>query len=610
MSARPVWGHGSARVTSRCVTEVDEQCAVSKAWADSSATALADRCDAADEADESVWTAPRTATPPTPDKVTAMITSSTVDPRSAMGGHRNHTDVVSGRVGIETGCDDREMSRTDQMRSSGAWAGIVALAVGLGLGELAAASRRTWWSPFDAVANRFIDVVPAGLKDVAIALFGTRHRIALAAGMAVVLVMVAAVAGVTARRRGWWAAVVAGAGLGLVAVAATWSSAGASGESVVPAVGATVGAVATLIWLNRSPLQDSEAVDPGRRSALVSGVALAAGVAMVGGGRWGQRRWSAMAQRAAVALPVPWRRRPPVPSDPPVPDLSSLITPNHRFFRIDTAFTIPRVDTSTWHLKVTGLVERDMVWTLEELLDRPHVEADITLVCVSNEVGGDLVGTARWQGVLLADLLAEAGVRPEADQIVGRSVDGFTAGFPVAVVDGRDALVALGMNGEALPARHGFPARLVVPGLYGYVSATKWLSEIELTRFDQFRGYWIDRGWAVEAPVKLQSRIDRPRGPLTPGPTVIAGVAWSPQVGIAAVEVQVNGEPWRRANLGGDLGVDTWRQWWVPWDATTGSHRLRCRAIDGRGMVQTEEVLPVVPDGATGWHTRMVRVNP
>lgn len=530
-----------------------------------------------------------------------------------MAGDGNDVRAVSGLTGPDWRWDDAGMVRTNQPRSDGAFAGVAALAAGLGSGELAAAVRRTWWSPLETVADRFIDVVPAGVKDAAIALFGTGHRRALTVGMLVVLAGVAAAAGVVASRRGTRTIAPVAAALGLVAVVATTTAPGAGVQAAVPSVvaAATGG---TALWRlttrqQRDPVHPTSDADPGRRAVLTSGAVLAAGVVVAGLGRWGQQRWSTAVQRLAVLLPTPMRRRPPVPADPPVPGLASLITPNDRFFRIDTAFTVPRVDVATWRLRVTGMVERELSFTFDELLERPHVEADITLSCVSNEVGGDLVGTARWQGLLLADLLAQAGVRPEADQIVGRSTDGFTAGFPVRIVDGRDALVAVGMNGEPLPARHGFPARLVVPGLYGYVSATKWLTEIELTRFDQVRGYWIDRGWAVEAPVKTQSRIDRPRGGVVAGATVIAGVAWAPHVGIVAVEVQVDDGPWQQATLAGDLGVDAWRQWWLPWDATPGRHRVRCRAVDGTGVVQTEQRRPVAPDGATGWHTRTVTVS-
>ena len=258
---------------------------------------------------------------------------------------------------------------------------------------------------------------------------------------------------------------------------------------------------------------------------------------------------------------------------------------------------------------VTGYVDRPLTLTYAELLDRPMVEADITISCVSNEVGGDLIGTARWLGCRLDDLLDEAGIDPRADQVVGRSVDGFTAGFPTALLDGRPALVAVGMNGEPLPVDHGYPARLIVPGVYGYVSATKWLSEIQLTRFDEFQGYWIPRGWSVEGPIKTQSRIDTPTDGkrLEAGrPVPVAGVAWAMDRGISAVEVQVDDGPWQQADLADEYAATTWRQWKLAWTPTAGDHRIRVRATDGTGATQTEEVADVAPDGATGWHTIQV----
>jgi sulfite oxidase len=238
------------------------------------------------------------------------------------------------------------------------------------------------------------------------------------------------------------------------------------------------------------------------------------------------------------------------------------------------------------------------------------VEADITLTCVSNEVGGPLVGNARWLGVPLKELLDEAGVHPDADQVIGRSVDGFTVGFPVeAALDGRDALVAVGMNGEPLPVRHGFPARLVVPGLYGYVSATKWLKEIELSRFDQFDAYWIRLNWALPAPIKVQSRIDTPRSQAKAGKIDVAGVAWAQGRGVTAVEVRVDDGLWQLADLAEEFGKAAWRQWRWRWDATPGRHELRVRATAGDGEVQTGLTAQPFPAGASGWHTRSIRVT-
>jgi DMSO/TMAO reductase YedYZ molybdopterin-dependent catalytic subunit len=295
-----------------------------------------------------------------------------------------------------------------------------------------------------------------------------------------------------------------------------------------------------------------------------------------------------------------------------VDGVSSFITPNDRFYRIDTALLVPRVSVDDWELRVHGRVGRELRLDFDALLDRPMVELDATIACVSNEIGGDLVGTARWLGCRLDDLLAEAGIDPSADQVVGRSVDGFTAGFPVSVLDGRDAIVAVGMNGEVLPTDHGYPARLVVPGLYGYVSATKWLTEIELTRFDELVGYWIPRGWDREAPVVTSSRIDTPRdgAEVAAGrPVAVGGVAWAPVRGISAVEVQLDDGRWQPAEMGAHHAATTWRQWRFVARLDPGEHRLRVRAVDAEGGVQPGEDAPPGPNAASGWHTVVVRAR-
>ncbi len=303
----------------------------------------------------------------------------------------------------------------------------------------------------------------------------------------------------------------------------------------------------------------------------------------------------------------------------PVPGISRFLTPNRDFYRVDTALVVPRVDADTWRLRIHGEgVSRPLELDLRELLARPLVEHDISLTCVSNEVGGPYAGNARWLGVRLADLLHEAGVRPPsqggpADQLVARSVDGMTLGTPVeTVMDGREALLAVGMNGEPLPFAHGFPVRMVVPGLYGYVSACKWLRELRLTTFDAYDAYWVRRGWAARAPVKTQSRIDTPRASAEPlaGRVAVAGVAWALHRGIIRVEVRVDGGPWQEARLADADGVDTWRLWSWPWVAAPGRHTLQVRATDGTGAVQTEVRRPTVPDGATGLHTVTVHVRP
>ncbi|WP_250447546.1 molybdopterin-dependent oxidoreductase, partial [Actinotalea sp. C106] len=345
-------------------------------------------------------------------------------------------------------------------------------------------------------------------------------------------------------------------------------------------------------------------------------VAVATAVAATGAvaGRWITSAGRVEQLRAAFRLPRPARPAPPVPDDADLAlaGLTPLFIANDDFFRIDTALTVPQVDPTLWSLEVRGMVGQPFTLTYEDLLAMPQVEADITLACVSNEVGGGLVGNARWQGVPLRTLLDQAGVQAGATQLLGRSVDGFTAGFPTELaLEVEDAIVALGMNGEPLPAVHGYPARLMIPGLYGYVSATKWLSVIELTTFEDEVGYWIPRGWAREGPVKTQSRIDvpRPSSTVRAGLQAVAGVAWAPTRGIGRVEVSIDDGPWVEARLAAPLDVDCWRQWVHEWDATPGRHVLVVRATDGDGTTQTDRRTPVAPDGASGHHTVEVVVE-
>jgi DMSO/TMAO reductase YedYZ molybdopterin-dependent catalytic subunit len=291
--------------------------------------------------------------------------------------------------------------------------------------------------------------------------------------------------------------------------------------------------------------------------------------------------------------------------------VAPFVTPNRDFYRIDTALVVPQVRAEDWTLRVHGMVDRPFEVTYAELLERRLVEADITMTCVSNPVGGDLVGNARWLGVSTRDLLDDAGVRPGADQLVGRSTDGYTCGFPIAHAYDTDSLVAVGMNGEPLPIRHGFPARLVTPGIYGYVGSTKWLTELEVTTFDAFDQYWVPRGYAARAPVETMARIDTPRSAqrVRAGRVPIAGVAWAQTRGIEAVEVRVDDGRFEAADLADALGDDTWRQWRFDWDATPGRHDITVRAVDGTGDTQTEDRTGVVPDGATGWMTLVVTVG-
>lgn len=340
---------------------------------------------------------------------------------------------------------------------------------------------------------------------------------------------------------------------------------------------------------------------------------MAVGAAVAG--KWlGARLHDVVADRAGFMVP---RVAVPAPAAgsgvrPAVPGLTDFVTPNDRFYRVDTALQLPALTSADWRLRIHGMVDRPMELGFDELRRRVPVERMITMTCVSNEVGGELAGTAVWTGYPLADLLAEVGVRPDADMLLSRSIDGFTAGTPVsAVTDGRDALLAVGMNGEPLPIAHGYPARLIVPGLYGYVSATKWVVDLELTRFDRAKAYWTERGWGAQALIKTASRIDVPAAFATvpAGDVIIAGVAWAQHRGIDTVEIQVDNQPWQPATLADEYSTDTWRQWTYRWSAAPGPHTLRVRATDRTGATQTDQRTPPFPDGSTGWHSRVITVR-
>lgn len=491
-------------------------------------------------------------------------------------------------------------------------AGMLAAGCALAGAELLAGVLGALASPIELIGDRVIDAAPPLVKDLAVALFGTADKLALQIGTVVIALLIGAGLGVLAARA-WTGAALGFAAFGVVGMAAAAASPRTSLLLTVIVIG--VGVLLGLGVLHRLLLptgraSPDEAAAPRRQLLLAGAVAM---VAVAGGGigRWLLRSGGVDEARTAIALPRPVASSLPAgDAGLRVPGLSALYTPNDRFYRIDTALRVPQVDPETWQLRVTGLVDRELTLGYSALRRRATVEADITIACVSNEVGGDLVGNARWQGLLLRDLLAEAGVRPQAAQIVGRSVDGFTAAFPVAAgTDDRAALLALGMNGEPLPVAHGFPARLVIPGLYGYVSATKWLSEIELVT-EEFNGYWIPRGWSKRAPIKTQSRIDVPKSTsrLVAGRVAVAGVAWGPTRGITAVEVRVDESRWHPAELGPGIGDDSWRQWVFAWDARPGRHQLQVRATDGQEQTQTARPAPPRPDGATGYHTVAVDV--
>ena len=505
-------------------------------------------------------------------------------------------------------------TRGDRLRSAAA--GLSAAVAAVGLAELVAAVVEPSASPFAVIGSGLIDLAPSWAKDAAIALFGTGDKAALITGIAIVLAGVAALAGILeSRRAGVGSAILAA--LGVLALVAAMIRPGAGPFAWLPGLVAGVSAVVALRLLMRSvqPVPYLRAEHEERRRFLLWTVGTAAvGVAalVVGTAARGATR-SIEAVRDVLRLPKAASPAPPVVAgaELDIQGLAPVVTPNAQFYRIDTALIVPRIDPADWSLRIHGMVEREVVISWDELLTLPMQESHVTLACVSNEVGGDLIGNALWLGHPVRELLARAGIDPDADMVLSRSSDGFTASTPIeALTDDRDALLAVGMNGEPLPIEHGFPVRMVVPGLYGYVSATKWVTELEVTRFDRATAYWTDRGWSERGPIKLQSRIDVPRrgARVEAGDAVIAGMAWQQHVGIDGVEVRIDEGPWRRAELADAISADTWVQWRLPWVAESGAHTIECRALSADGETQTSDPAGVVPDGAQGWHRIEVSV--
>lgn len=498
-------------------------------------------------------------------------------------------------------------------------AGAVAAGLGLGASELLAGLVGSFPSLFEALGVWVIDVSPTPLKNFAIEVFGTADKLVLLISIAVVTLLIGAAVGIFARKRFWLAVIVFG-GFGVVAaVAAARDPQVSVGIAIIPGGAAALTGLGVLQWLyglGRDTPADDE-MGRSRRAFLVgTGAVLGAAALSAGLGRvLIERAKRAVAGREEVALPSAVEPLSAVGPDQnfEIDGLEEILVPNDDFYRIDTALSVPRVNLQEWTLTVRGRVDNEYTIDFADLLDMRMVERDVTLSCVSNQVGGGLVGNARWLGVPLSEILDRARPADNAEQIVGRSVDDFTVGFPIeAAYDGREALVAVGMNGEPLPFEHGFPARLVVAGLYGYVSATKWLSEIELTGWENFDAYWVPRGWSKEAPIKTQSRIDTPgrADQIPPGENVVAGVAWAPTRGISKVEVQLGqGAEWVEAQLSEPLSINSWIQWMVPWNAEPGRQTLTVRATDGNGDLQDETPRPPAPDGATGWHSHSVFVN-
>jgi DMSO/TMAO reductase YedYZ molybdopterin-dependent catalytic subunit len=530
-------------------------------------------------------------------------------------------------------------------RALAAVAGLLAAAVALGVAELVAALVGPSSSPVIAVGDTVITLTPEPVKAFAIRTFGENDKIALVVGTLVVIAGYAALIGLVGlRNRRLGALGIAVFGL-LGALAAVTGPAGAPLDALPSVVGAAAGIVALLVLLGpltvpaattapappatgthadervvdrlREVLGSGDRKGAGldrRRFFLTSGVALGAAAVMGGGGRLLQQRFDIAGDRAALELPTPTSSAPALPAGadlaPEVEGLTPLFTGNREFYRVDTAISVPRIRPADYRLSMSGMFDSPRSYRLADLFERDDiVERDITLTCVSNEVGGRLAGTARWIGVPLATLLRENGIRSGSDQLLCRSEDGMTIGAPTrSALEVEDAMLAFGMNGEPLPVEHGFPVRMLIPGLYGYVSACKWLVRIEATTFDAVDAYWVERDWAVEGPIKIASRIDTP-APLREFPAgrrAIAGVAWAQTRGIARVEVRVDEEDWAEAELSPQIDADLWRQWVLPYDFRPGRHSITVRATGADGEVQTRERAAPFPAGASGWHSVQV----
>ncbi len=520
------------------------------------------------------------------------------------------------------------MRKNQSVSTSRAWplAGLVAGFAGLAVSYSLAMVMTIRDSPVVAVAELVVRLTPGPAVEGAIKFLGRADKPFL---VVVILVLSAAVfawTGLLARRT-WWRSVIVYAVLAAIGGVAVWVQRGATALDALPVA---AGFATWLICLSllTEPLRRHEralaaapATDTGpgsgpgsgsaghtRRTFLLRvGVLVGAGATLgVVGRAIGRSRRHVEATRRLLRLPGVSRPVPPPDVRVGVPEMTPWMTPTETFYRIDTAFVVPAIEPADWTLRIHGMVDREVVVTYQELVDQALTEAWVTLNCVSNEVGGNLIGNAWWSGVRIAGLLRAAGVHEGADAVLQTSEDGWTCGTPLSVLtDERDAMLAVAMNGSPLPIEHGFPVRTIVPGLYGYVSACKWVVDLEVTRFADIEAYWTSKGWSELGPVKLASRIDVPRdgGEVPSGGAQVAGVAWAQHTGIDAVEISVDGGSWVPARLAGVPSADTWVQWVATVDLDPGDHTVSVRATDADGLVQTGEVRDVLPDGATGWHT-------
>ena len=516
----------------------------------------------------------------------------------------------------------RPNSRTERV-ALGAAAGLLSAAAGVGVSALVAAGLDGAPTPITAVGSRVIDATPGSLKDWAIRTLGTNDKPFLLAGIYSTLALIACLTGIVAWRSRTTALALTGllGVVGILAAAKDPTQLVGPVARVTPGVAALLVSVGMLAWFTHRwsatsavPAPPASAPDGFDRRAFLAAAVVSGAVATTGF-EVSRRLGKAGAEsRAGIRLP-----RPQTPARPlaartslGVAGVTPFITRAADFYRVDTALSVPQIDAGSWRLRIHGMVEDEIELTFEDLLGMPLIERRVTLTCVSNEVGGPYISTATWLGVRFSDLLDSLGVSADADAVKSTSADGFTVGTPLsALTDGRDAMVAVGMNGSPLPLERGFPARMIVPGLYGYVSATKWLVDLEVTTFADFSAYWTDRGWDAQAPIKTASRIDVPGSfaQLEAGTVPIGGIAWAQHTGIAKVEVNIDGGPWHEATLGAEDTVDTWRQWVYPWHATPGSHTIQARATDRSGYTQTSERAAPRPNGATGWQSVVVTVT-
>jgi len=500
-------------------------------------------------------------------------------------------------------------------------AGLVAGFAGLAASYCVAMVMTTRDSPVTAVAELVTRLTPGPVVERAIRILGHHDKQFLLLMILLLSGVLFAWAGRLARRS-WWAPTIVFAVLAVVGGIAVWRQRGSGAIDILP-IGVGFATWLVCLSLLTEPLRLHERAltaaeeapeQPGiparadhtRRTFLLRAGIIVAGTTVVGTVGRVVGRGRRHVEEARRLLRLPGVTGPQVPASVRVglEGVTPWATPARDFYRIDTAFVVPTIEPTDWQLRIHGMVDREIVLTYQQLIDRQVTQAWVTLNCVSNPVGGDLIGNAWWSGVRIADLLAAAGVQPGADAVLQTSDDGWTCGTPIgALTDDRDAMLAFAMNGRPLPIDHGFPVRTIVPGLYGYVSACKWVVEMKVTRFADIEAYWTQRGWAELGPVKMASRIDVPGngGEVLASGGRVGGMAWSQHTGISAVEISVDDGPWQPADIGGVPSTDTWVQWAATIDVEPGEHTLAVRAIDADGQVQTGDEQDTLPDGATGW---------